>query len=102
MFNPPYKDGRGGISEGGFAGRIRDTSNKGQVKAAEKSVDLCLCTNASKDNNWDEYLSMMAPLSQLVLLILSEVPISFMGSHLKNRDIVIIESHLGNEADIGN
>ncbi|KAF9184879.1 hypothetical protein BGZ50_003416 [Haplosporangium sp. Z 11] len=77
-------------------------SHEYERQGTGQAVDLCLCTNASKDNNWDEYLSMMAPLSQLVLLVLSEVLISFKGSHLKNRDIIIIESHLGNEADIGN
>ncbi|KAG0255001.1 hypothetical protein BG011_005400 [Mortierella polycephala] len=188
-FNAPYKDGRGGISEGGFADRVRvygdyafkipsaisspeaasffcagittytplkrykagpntrlgvigigglghmalqwaramgckevvaisgrdnkreeamkfgatkfiNTSDKEQIKAAAKSIDLCLCTNASKDNNWDEFLSMMAPLSQLVLLALPEVPISFTGSHLVNQDVAIIGCHLGNKADI--
>ncbi|KAK5798867.1 chaperonin 10-like protein [Linnemannia elongata] len=188
-FNAPYKDGRGGISEGGFADRMRvysdyafkipkeissveaasffcagittytplkrykagpntrlgvigigglghialqwaaamgcreivaisgrdnkkeeafklgatkfiNTSDKEQIKEAAKSIDLCLCTNASRNNNWEEYLSMMAPLSQLVLLALPEEPITFVGSHLVSQDVAIVGSHLGSKGDI--
>ncbi|KAF8927283.1 chaperonin 10-like protein [Dissophora ornata] len=188
-FNAPYKDGRGGISEGGFADRIRvygdfafkipeeisspeaasffcagittytplkrykagpdtrigvigigglghlalqfakalgckeivaisgrdnkkeeafslgatkfiNTSNKSQVEEAAQSLDLCLCTNGSKHNNWEEYLSLMAPLSNLVLLALPEVPISFKCSQMVRQDIAIVGSHLGSKRDI--
>ncbi|KAG0057319.1 hypothetical protein BGZ83_011562 [Gryganskiella cystojenkinii] len=187
-FNAPYKDGRGGISEGGFADRIRvysdyafkipheissaeaasffcagittytplkrykagpktrvgvigigglghlalqwakamgckeivaisgrdnkkeeafklgatkfiNTSDKQQLKDAAKSLDLCLCTNASKNNNWEDYLSLMGPLSQLVLLALPEEPITFKGAQMVAQDIAIVGSHLGNKAD---
>jgi D-arabinose 1-dehydrogenase-like Zn-dependent alcohol dehydrogenase len=60
-----------------------------------------LCTNASHNNNWEEYLSMMAPLSQLVLLALPETPITFVGSHLVSQDVAIVGSHLGSKGDIG-
>ncbi|KAG0316783.1 hypothetical protein BG000_004746 [Podila horticola] len=188
-FNAPYKDGRGGISEGGFADRMRvysdyafkipsvitsaeaasffcagittytplkrykagpgvrvgvigigglghialqwaramnckevvavsgrdnkrdeafqlgatkfiNTSDPEQLKSALKSLDLCLCTNASKNNNWNDYLSLMAPLGQLVLLALPEEPITFAGSTMVNRDVAMVGCHLGTKADI--
>ncbi|KAF9575288.1 hypothetical protein EC968_003640 [Mortierella alpina] len=82
------------------ATRFINTSDKEQVKAAARSMDICLCTNASKTNNWDEYLSMMAPLSQLVILALPEDPITFRGPQMVGQDISIVGSHLGSKSDI--
>ncbi|KAF9369442.1 hypothetical protein CPC16_004501, partial [Podila verticillata] len=74
--------------------------NTEQLKAAVKSLDLCLCTNASKNNNWNDYLSLMAPLGQFVLLALPEEPITFSGSTIVNRDVAMVGCHLGTKADI--
>ncbi|KAF9953711.1 hypothetical protein BGZ70_000143 [Mortierella alpina] len=82
------------------ATRFINSSDQEQVKAAARSMDICLCTNASKTNNWDEYLSMMAPLSQLVILALPEEPITLRGLQMVGQDISIVGSHLGSKSDI--
>ncbi|KAI1316935.1 hypothetical protein EDD11_009336 [Mortierella claussenii] len=82
------------------ATKFINTSDEEQVKAAARSMDLCLCTNGSKHNNWQDFLSMMAPLSHLVLLALPEDPISFKASHMTGQDIAMVGSHLGSKGDI--